>query len=33
MGMRQGPKDSYHDKIFEHEVNELINVTQSHYDA
>ncbi|TFK69763.1 leucyl-tRNA synthetase [Pluteus cervinus] len=31
--LRHGPKDSYHDKIFEHEINELIKVTQSHYEA
>ncbi|KAF9463322.1 leucine-tRNA ligase [Collybia nuda] len=31
--MRQGPRNSYHDLVFEQEVNELINVTQSHYEA
>ncbi|KAJ7058263.1 hypothetical protein C8F01DRAFT_1150205 [Mycena amicta] len=31
--LRQGPKNSYHDKVFEQEVNDLINITQSHYEA
>ncbi|KAF7297088.1 hypothetical protein MIND_00941700 [Mycena indigotica] len=31
--LRHGPKSSYHDKVFEHEVNELVNITQSHYEA
>ncbi|KAK7055247.1 hypothetical protein R3P38DRAFT_3385345 [Favolaschia claudopus] len=31
--LRQGPKTSYHDKVFEHEINDLINITQSHYEA
>ncbi|KAF9496052.1 leucyl-tRNA synthetase [Pleurotus eryngii] len=31
--LRHGPKDSYHDKVFEHEINDLINITQSHYEA
>ncbi|KAF8064193.1 hypothetical protein FPV67DRAFT_1584778 [Lyophyllum atratum] len=30
--LRRGPR-IYHDDVFEHEMNELINVTQSHYDA
>lgn len=30
--LRQGPKN-YHDEVFEHEINELINITQSHYEA
>ena len=30
--LRHGPW-GYHDEVFEHEVNELINVTQSHYEA
>lgn len=30
--MRQGPRN-YHDSVFEHEVNELINITQGHYEA
>lgn len=24
---------NYHDKVFENEVNDLINITQTHYDA
>ncbi|EEB90945.1 hypothetical protein MPER_10780, partial [Moniliophthora perniciosa FA553] len=32
-GMRTGPRDSYHDKVFEHEINDLINITKSHYDS
>ena len=31
-GLRTGPKDSYHDKVFEEEINNLINVTKEHYD-
>jgi leucyl-tRNA synthetase len=31
--MRQGPRDSYHDRAFEDEINELINITQTHYEA
>ncbi|KAJ7222478.1 hypothetical protein GGX14DRAFT_428848 [Mycena pura] len=31
--LRHGPKDAYHDVVFEHEINELINITQSHYEA
>ena len=30
--LRTGEKN-YHDKVFEHEINELINITQSHYEA
>lgn len=30
--LRRGDKN-YHDKVFEHEINELINVTQGHYEA
>jgi leucyl-tRNA synthetase len=30
--LRQGPKN-YHDKVFEHETNNLINITRSHYAA
>ncbi|KAG6860497.1 hypothetical protein C0995_010483 [Termitomyces sp. Mi166 len=30
--LRSGPRN-YHDDIFEHEINELINVTQGHYEA
>ncbi|KAG7088680.1 hypothetical protein E1B28_012651 [Marasmius oreades] len=31
--LRNGPRNSYHDKVFEHEVNELINITKGHYDS
>lgn len=31
-GLRTGPKDSYHDKVFEEEVNNLINTTKEHYE-
>ncbi|TFL03231.1 hypothetical protein BDV98DRAFT_527824 [Pterulicium gracile] len=31
--LRQGPKNSYHDQVFEQEINELINITQSHYES
>jgi leucyl-tRNA synthetase len=31
--LRHGPKNSFHDKVFEQEVNNLINITQSHYEA
>ncbi|KAJ7284737.1 hypothetical protein C8J57DRAFT_1289471 [Mycena rebaudengoi] len=31
--LRHGPKDSYHDIVFEQEINDLINITQSHYEA
>ncbi|GLB44645.1 putative class-I aminoacyl-tRNA synthetase family protein [Lyophyllum shimeji] len=30
--LRHGPRN-YHDDVFEHEMNELINITQSHYEA
>ena len=30
--LRRGQK-SYHDEIFENEINDLINITQSHYEA
>jgi len=30
--LRHGPR-GYHDEVFEHEVNELIHVTQSHHDS
>lgn len=30
---RHGPRTSYHDQVFEQEINELINITQSHYEA
>ena len=32
-GLRTGPKDSYHDKVFEEEVNNLINITKEHYES
>jgi leucyl-tRNA synthetase len=31
--LRQGPKDSYHDRVFEEEIYYLIQTTQTHYDA
>ena len=31
-GLRTGPKDSYHDKIFEEEINNMINITKEQYD-
>lgn len=31
-GLRTGPKDSYHDKVFEEEINNLINITKEHYE-
>lgn len=31
--LRRGPRDSYHDKVFEQEINELINITQTHYEV
>ncbi|TDL26973.1 leucyl-tRNA synthetase [Rickenella mellea] len=31
--MRHGPAKSYHDLIFENEINELISITKEHYDA
>ncbi|KAN0141985.1 hypothetical protein V8E53_000447 [Lactarius tabidus] len=31
-GLRTGPKDSYHDKVFEEEINNLINITKGHYE-
>ncbi|KAJ8518730.1 hypothetical protein ONZ45_g4251 [Pleurotus djamor] len=31
--LRHGPKNSYHDQVFEHEINDLINITQGHYGA
>ncbi|KAF7320806.1 hypothetical protein HMN09_00167000 [Mycena chlorophos] len=30
--LRQGAKE-YHDNVFEHEINDLINITKSHYEA
>lgn len=32
-GLRTGPKDSYHDKVFEEEINNLISVTKEHYES
>jgi hypothetical protein len=31
-GLRTGPKDSYHDKVFEEEINNLINITRERYE-
>ena len=31
-GLRTGPKDSYHDKIFEEEINNMINITKEQYE-
>jgi leucyl-tRNA synthetase len=31
-GLRTGPKDSYHDKVFEEEINNLINITKERYE-
>jgi leucyl-tRNA synthetase len=30
--LRKG-EQNYHDKVFEHEINDLINVTQNRYEA
>ena len=30
--LRHGPR-TYHDQVFEQEVNDLINITQSHYEV
>ncbi len=30
--LRTGPKDSYHDMVFEEEVNSLINITNEQYE-
>ena len=30
--LREGDKN-YHDQVFEHEINDLIHITQSHYEA
>lgn len=30
--LRRGARN-YHDQVFEHEINSLINATQSHYEA
>ena len=31
-GLRTGPKDSYHDKVFEEEINNLIYITKENYE-
>jgi hypothetical protein len=31
-GLRTGPKNSYHDKVFEEEINNLINITNEQYE-
>jgi leucyl-tRNA synthetase len=31
--LRHGARNSYHDRVFEEEINDLINITQSHYEA
>ena len=31
--LRTGSRGSYHDAVFEQEINNLINITQSHYDS
>ncbi|THH16229.1 hypothetical protein EW146_g4378 [Bondarzewia mesenterica] len=31
--LRTGPRNSYHDNVFEQEINDLINITKSHYEA
>jgi leucyl-tRNA synthetase len=31
--LRRGDRNSYHDRVFEEEINDLINITQSHYEA
>ncbi|KAJ7026734.1 hypothetical protein C8F04DRAFT_104879 [Mycena alexandri] len=31
--LRHGPKNLYHDLVFEQEINDLINITKSHYEA
>ncbi|KAI0312264.1 hypothetical protein OF83DRAFT_1147006 [Amylostereum chailletii] len=31
-GLRSGPRNSYHDKVFEEEINNLINLTKASYD-
>jgi leucyl-tRNA synthetase len=30
--LRHGPQDSYHDQVFKNEIDDLINITQGHYD-
>lgn len=31
--LRHGPKSSYHDRVFEEEIIDLINITKGHYEA
>jgi len=31
-GLRTGPKNSYHDKVFEEEINNSINITNEQYE-
>ncbi len=31
--LRTGPKNSYHDKVFEEDINNLINITKGHYES
>ena len=31
--LRQGPRDSYFDRAFDEEISDLIDITQSHYEA
>ena len=31
--LRTSPEKTYHDVVVEEEINELINVTKSHYEA
>jgi leucyl-tRNA synthetase len=30
--LRTGPKDSFHDKVFAAEMDDLINISQEHYE-
>lgn len=31
--LRTGPKDTFWDKVFENEMNELVELTKGHYDG
>ncbi|KAG6334276.1 hypothetical protein ID866_4816 [Astraeus odoratus] len=31
--LRHGPKNSYHDRVFEEEIVDLVNITKTHYEA
>lgn len=31
--LRQGPKNSYYDRVFEEEIIDLVNITKSHYEG